>query len=215
MPSASFACLAAINPASFSFSFVSRVISAPTSIRSARSTKTSQPSTFAVAAPAAPLASGPAAVISATAIEAIAACIGSSSAAVSRGARIATFTRVFGGTFCRARISRIAPTTARNVPNCVSVRSSTHEAGGAGHADTMIDFAGAAPSQGIRRPPAAPARCCQISSVTNGMIGWSSRRIVSRPSSSIDCACFRVAGSARRALQSSRYALQYSSQAKA
>ena len=69
---------------------------------------------------------------------------------------------------------------------------------------TMIDFARPSVSHGIRRSPVASARCCQISSVTNGMIGCRSRRIVSRPRSNIDCACFRVAGSASRDLQSSR-----------
>ena len=204
-----------MKPAVFSFSLVSRMISAPTSMRSAKSTNTSQPATVAVADPAAPVASGPAAVISATAIEASDACIGASRSLVSRDARIATFTCVRGGTFCRERISRIAPTTARNVPNCRSVRSSIHAAGGVGQAAVMIVGERPAASHGSRRLPAISCRCCQISSVTNGMIGCRSRRIVSSPRRSIAWACGRVAGSASRALQSSRYALQNSSQAKA
>ena len=175
------------------------------STRVATSTKTSQRSTPPVAAPGGPCTAGPTAVSSTVAIDSIARCIGNSKSVCSFGAQIATFSLVRGGTFWRARISRMEPTTPRNTPNLASVSLSIHSIGGVGHFATMMDRADwSSSSHGMRRFATTTDRCCQISSVTNGMMGCRRRRIVSSATSSIVRTRWHEAGSANRLLHSSR-----------
>ena len=98
-----------------------------------------------------------------------------------------------GAIFCRLRISRSAESTAWNCRNCSSIVVSRRLVSARGQSATIKLGEGAAAVSSPRAGATVPSNC-QISSVMNGIIGCSNRRMTSSAWAATRCATVTPSG---------------------